>query len=137
MDSDKGLSVEIVKLEKLPDDRVPAPYKGGFAYTIKIINKSGVTVQLLGRKWMIKQADGSVETVEGDGVVGAQPVIAHNGEHVYTSYCLLHGTHGAMWGFYFGRDLEDNPVMWRIPKFEMRMEARSGFGPEDGLDEAP
>jgi len=120
--STPGLKVEIVDLEEMPQERVPQTHSCGFAYTIKIANDSNVTVKLLGRKWMIKHADGHLDTVEGEGVVGKQPVIEPGDSHTYTSYCLLHGDSGAMWGFYFGKDDEDTPVIWAIPKFEMSKE---------------
>lgn len=118
-DSTPGLSVEIVDVRRLPDEQIPRTHRCGFAYTIRILNDSVSIVQLLVRKWMIRQSDGTIETVEGDGVVGEQPVIRPGGRHMYTSYCLLTGDKGAMWGFYFGRDENMNHVTWRIPKFEM------------------
>ncbi len=120
--STPGLKVEIVGLEKMPQERVPQTHNCGFAYTIKIVNDSNATVKLLGRKWMIKHADGHLDTVEGEGVVGKQPVIEPGDSYTYTSYCLAHGDNCAMWGFYFGKDDEDTPVIWAIPKFEMSIE---------------
>jgi ApaG protein len=122
-DSTPGLSVDIVRLQPIPADRVPASHRCGFAYTIRINNHGEKTVRLLGRKWMIKQADGEIETVEGEGVVGEQPIIPAGESHAYTSFCLLTGDHGAMWGFYFGEDDEETPVMWRIPRFDMALSA--------------
>ena len=117
--NDPGLSVEIVRLERIPAEQVPPTHHCGFAYTIRVNNQSGKTVQLTGRKWMIKQADGEIETVEGEGVVGEQPVIESGESHTYTSYCLLTGYHGAMWGFYFGKYADDTPALWQIPRFDM------------------
>lgn len=121
-DSDPGLSVEIVGLEQIPAEKVPPTHRCGFAYTIRVNNNSEKTVQLTGRKWMIKQADGEIETVEGEGVVGEQPLIEPGYSHTYTSYCLLTGDHGAMWGFYFGRYEYNAPALWRIPRFDMSIE---------------
>jgi ApaG protein len=89
---------------------------------MKIYNYSLENVRLLSRKWMIRQFDGSLETVEGDGVVGEQPHMEPGESHVYTSYCLLTGEHGSMWGFYFGKDDNEIPVIWRIPRFDMSIE---------------
>ena len=116
---DPGLSVDIIGLKQIPAERVPPTHLCGFAYTIKVNNESGKTVQLTGRKWMIKQANGEVETVEGDGVVGKQPVMENGESYTYTSYCLLTGDHGAMWGFYFGKYEDDTPALWQIPRFDM------------------
>ncbi len=117
-----GLSVEIADLQRIPDESIPTDRRCGFAYTIRILNNSHKTVQLLGRKWMIKQTGGELETVEGDGVVGVQPIIEPGGEHIYTSYCFLTGDHGSMWGLYFGEDEDKLPVIWEIPKFDMSIE---------------
>ncbi len=84
-------------------------------------NDSENKLQSMSRKWMIKQADGSLETVEGDGVVGVQPFIEPGDHYTYTSYCLLAGSKGAMWGFYFGRHEDDTPALWRIPRFDMSL----------------
>ena len=53
----------------------PHANKFVFAYTVTITNMEQATVQLLSRKWIIKDADGDVETVEGPGVVGEKPVL--------------------------------------------------------------
>lgn len=118
-DSTPGLSVEIVKLEQLPDERVAPGYSCGFAYTIKVENGGKSTVQLQSRKWMIKHSNENIETVEGDGVVGKQPVLKPGQSHTYTSYCLLYTERCSMWGFYFGKDDDENLVIWRIPRFDM------------------
>jgi len=118
-DSTPGLSVEIVKLEQIPDERVAPGYSCGFAYTIKVENNSATAVKLESRKWMIKHSDGNIETVEGDGVVGQQPVLKPGDSYTYTSYCLLYGERCSMWGFYFGKDDDENPALWRIPRFDM------------------
>lgn len=124
IESTPGLSVEIVKITRLPDERIPPTHQCGFAYTIKINNDSIRPATVLGRKWMIKQADGELETVEGEGVVGEQPVIEPGKHFTYTSFCLLYGDHGSMWGYYFGTDDEETPIMWRIPRFDMSMKSR-------------
>lgn len=120
--STPGLSVEIVKLEKITNEKIPPEFMGGYSYTIKIGNFSDKTVKLLGRKWMIKQFDGLIDTVEADGVVGEQPVISQGESYTYTSFCLLKGKTGSMWGFYFGKDDDETPVLWTIPKFDMSLE---------------
>jgi len=120
-EGDPGLTVEIVSLARIVEDRIPPGYRGGFAYTIRINNFSGRAVTLTSRKWMIRQSDGSLETVEGDGVVGEQPLIPNGGRHIYTSYCLLLGDSGSMWGYYFGHYEDGEPALWRIPKFEMML----------------
>ncbi|HJM02847.1 MAG TPA: Co2+/Mg2+ efflux protein ApaG, partial [Arenicellales bacterium] len=46
-----------------------------FAYTITLVNRGSVTAQLISRHWFITDADNRTEEVEGEGVVGEQPVL--------------------------------------------------------------
>ncbi len=133
LDSTPGLSVDIIRVHPIPDDQIPPSHRCGFSYTVQINNHGEKTVQLLGRKWMIKQADGEIETVEGDGVVGEQPTLAPGESHTYTSFCLLTGDHGAMWGLYLGRDEEETPVIWRIPRFDMDKNADAPHSDDEAL----
>lgn len=71
-----------------------------FAYRVRIVNGSGRTVQLLSRRWLIVDADGESHVVEGEGVIGQQPVLAPGAEFVYASYCPLATEWGTMEGEY-------------------------------------
>lgn len=78
------------------------PDRGGwlFAYTVNIANEGQETVQLLSRRWVITDANGNVEEVEGPGVVGAQPVLEPGESFEYTSACPLRTAFGTMHGSY-------------------------------------
>lgn len=78
----------------------PQTNKFIFAYTVTITNTESMPVQLLSRKWIIKDADGDVETVEGPGVVGEQPVLQPGQSFEYTSFCPLETPFGTMEGHY-------------------------------------
>lgn len=71
-----------------------------FAYVVTIKNLSQETVQLLSRRWLITDANGKQITVEGEGVVGEQPVISANDEYSYTSGTALETPVGVMQGHY-------------------------------------
>ncbi|MBI3580384.1 MAG: Co2+/Mg2+ efflux protein ApaG, partial [Ignavibacteriales bacterium] len=60
-----------------------------FAYFIRIENNGKEKVQLLRRHWFIRHSSGRLEEVEGEGVIGKQPVIAPGEYHEYNSYCIL------------------------------------------------
>src|ERR1700741_2883470 len=60
-----------------------------FAYFVRIENHGTEDVQLLRRHWFINHAGGRVEEVEGEGVVGKQPVIPPGKTHEYNSFCIL------------------------------------------------
>jgi ApaG protein len=72
-----------------------------FAYTITVANTGQTTAQLLARHWIITDADGEVEEVRGDGVVGEQPVLRPGEAFQYTSGCPLPTPVGTMRGTYF------------------------------------
>ncbi|MGH8010038.1 MAG: Co2+/Mg2+ efflux protein ApaG, partial [Candidatus Binatia bacterium] len=71
-----------------------------FLYTVRIANESTGTVQLLSRHWIITDATGHVEEVQGPGVVGEQPVLAPGQYFDYTSGCPLTTPFGTMHGTY-------------------------------------
>lgn len=71
-----------------------------FAYTIRISNVGTETAQLLSRHWIITDADGDVQEVRGEGVVGQQPVLEPGMTYEYTSYCPLKTNVGTMQGSY-------------------------------------
>lgn len=71
-----------------------------FAYMITIKNLGFEPVQLLSRRWLITDGNGKQLTVEGDGVVGEQPVIPANDDYTYTSGTALETPVGVMQGQY-------------------------------------
>ncbi|QIE60428.1 Co2+/Mg2+ efflux protein ApaG [Rasiella rasia] len=71
-----------------------------FSYTITIENQSKDIVQLISRKWEIKDALNNTEYVEGDGVVGLQPILQPGEAHTYSSGCILQAPVGSMQGSY-------------------------------------
>lgn len=97
--------------------------KGGvflFSYNIRIENHSGYTVQLLRRYWHISDSNGIRREVEGDGVVGLQPVLEPGESHEYSSACNLETDMGKMYGEYeFVRLIDGQKLMVSIPEFKM------------------
>jgi ApaG protein len=89
-----------VRSQYLPAHSEPRAGKFIFGYHITIENGSPHTVQLLRRRWLIKDSNGMVRHVEGDGVVGQQPIIEPGGAHEYTSFCNLITEMGKMSGAY-------------------------------------
>jgi ApaG protein len=78
------------------------PEKGvyTFAYHINIVNTGEVPVQLVARHWIITDADGHVEEVKGEGVVGKQPTLAPGESFQYTSGTNFKSPVGTMHGSY-------------------------------------
>lgn len=71
-----------------------------FAYTITISNDGNVAAKLISRHWIITDANGKVQEVSGDGVVGEQPHLQPGEEFRYSSGAVLDTPVGAMQGIY-------------------------------------
>jgi ApaG protein len=110
----------------LPNESVPVQQKFVHAYRITIENQSPYTVQLLRRHWHIIESNGVRREVEGEGVIGQQPVLAPGETHQYTSWCPLMTDVGKMYGTYLMMRTTDEerfevkvPVFKLIPPFKM------------------
>ena len=90
-----------------------------WAYRVIIENGSDTAVQLLSRYWKIVDAEGHVEEVEGEGVVGLQPVIAAGEDFSYTSGCPLQSTSGIMQGHYIMCNPDGDRYIIEIPAFPL------------------
>ena len=72
-----------------------------FSYTITIRNEGTTPARLLGRRWVITDANGKVQEVRGDGVVGEQPYLHPGQGFRYSSGAILETPVGSMEGSYF------------------------------------
>jgi ApaG protein len=95
----RGVRVQ-VKSAYVPERSSPREGHFFFAYRIRISNLGEETVQLVSRHWVITDADGHVEHVQGPGVVGEQPVLEPGESFEYTSFCPLRTPIGSMHGTY-------------------------------------
>ncbi|MEM7424803.1 MAG: Co2+/Mg2+ efflux protein ApaG [Pseudomonadota bacterium] len=102
-------------------DSESSPEDGRYfwAYTIAIENRGGETVQLLTRYWRITDAQGNVQEVRGDGVVGEQPVLEPGGRFEYTSGAPLATPSGFMVGSYNMRSSSGDRFDVDIPAFSL------------------
>ncbi len=94
-----------------------------FAYHIRIQNDGSEPVQLLRRRWLIRHADEREETVEGDGVIGQQPLIPVGSSHSYSSFCILSTFEGSMEGTYLMQRPSGEEFEITIPRFVLRAAA--------------
>lgn len=83
-----------------PDSSSPEEGRYVFAYTIKIENQGEKAAHLLNRHWIITDADGKVQEVRGQGVVGEQPHLRPGESFQYTSGTILSTPLGSMHGSY-------------------------------------
>ena len=82
------------------DRSTPEQGRYFWTYAIDIANQGARTVQLLRRRWVITDALGHTEVVEGPGVVGEQPRLAPGERFSYVSGCPLPTPSGFMVGVY-------------------------------------
>ena len=108
-----------VAVSYLPEQSEPARGRWFWAYHIRIENDGAGPVQLLTRHWIITDGRGARHTVEGEGVVGEQPVILPEGSYDYVSGCPLATPSGAMQGSY--RMIAEDGRMFdvAIPRFTL------------------
>lgn len=91
-----------VQVESFYDEDRSAPDESYyfFAYQVQISNVGQETAQLVSREWIITDAQGQEQHVQGPGVVGEQPVLAPGETFEYTSFCPLSTPVGTMHGSY-------------------------------------
>jgi len=96
----------------------PEQDKYVFAYRIFIENHSEFTIKLLSRHWHIIDSNGQLTEVEGEGVIGQQPVIEPDHKHEYVSGCELQSELGKMFGTYLMEKQTDGTTFEvEIPEF--------------------
>jgi len=108
-------NIEIgVKTRYVADESEPDSLRYVFAYTITITNNSEEPAKLLRRHWIITDANGKVQEVKGDGVIGKQPDLLPGEHFTYTSGAVLETPVGSMEGSYQMKanngDLFDAPI---------------------------
>jgi ApaG protein len=113
-----GVTVR-VSVSYLPEQSEPERGRWFWAYHIRLENEGLETVQLLTRHWTITDGRGARHTVEGEGVVGEQPVIEPGASFDYVSGCPLATPSGAMHGNY--RMVREDGAIFdvEIPRFSL------------------
>jgi ApaG protein len=96
------------------DQSNPTEGRFVFAYTITIRNEGQVAARLMTRHWIITDANGKVQEVQGEGVVGEQPYLKPGQGFRYSSGAILETPVGSMQGSYRlvadGGEVFDAPI---------------------------
>ena len=112
----RGLVVR-VSVSFLPEQSEPANGRWFWAYHIRLENHGHQDVQLLTRRWIITDGRGARHSVEGEGVVGEQPVLTPGQSYDYVSGCPLDTPMGTMEGSYQMIGADGEIFDARIPRF--------------------
>jgi ApaG protein len=105
----------------LADQSDPPQERYVFAYTITIRNTGKLPAKLLTRHWTITDANGKVQEVEGEGVIGEQPNIRPGKIHRYSSGAIIETPVGTMEGSYGMVNDEGVNFDAQIPVFRLAM----------------
>lgn len=115
----EGMKVSVETFYQ-PDYSNPLQSEYMFAYRITLENHNSFAVKLNRRRWHIFDSNGSHREVEGEGVVGVQPVLQPGENYQYVSGCNLRTEMGRMYGTYEMENLDSKKIFFvSIPSFEM------------------
>jgi ApaG protein len=103
----------------------PTNHEFMFAYRISIENHNPFAVKLLRRQWYIFDSNSEHREVEGEGVVGVQPLLNSGEQFQYVSGCNLRTEMGKMHGEYIMENQNNKETfIVQIPSFEMIVPAK-------------
>ncbi|MGZ4960258.1 MAG: Co2+/Mg2+ efflux protein ApaG [Methylomonas sp.] len=90
-----------------------------FAYTITITNVGSTAAKLLTRHWLITDANGKIQEVTGEGVVGEHPHLNPGDSFRYTSAAMIETPVGVMQGKYQMQSDNGENFKATIPRFTL------------------
>lgn len=108
-----------VSVSFLPEQSEPGKGRWFWAYHVRIENGGTNAVQLISREWTISDGRGGRHEVQGEGVVGEQPVIEPGGAFDYVSGCPLNTSTGTMEGQYHMVGADGRAFSVAIPRFPL------------------
>ncbi len=106
----------------LADQSDPDAKRFVFRYTVTIANGGDAAARLLSRRWVIIDANGKREVVEGPGVVGKTPRLEAGQSFEYQSFCPLPTKWGTMDGAYHMRRDDGTEFDVDIPRFVLHLD---------------
>ena len=110
-----------VETSYLEEQSAPDMNRYVFAYTITIRNEGNLPAKLLTRHWIINDANGNVQEVHGEGVVGEQPYLKPGDSFQYTSGTVIETPVGSMEGSYQMLSEDGTPFDADIPAFTLSL----------------
>jgi len=111
-----GLYARVDDVVYMPALEAPSNKPHPFVYFITIQNDTDERVQVQGRKWVVREKGGEVTVVEGEGVVGQNPVLEAGEHFAYNSYHVT-ARDAQVMGTFFGMTATGEKVRISIPPF--------------------
>lgn len=122
MEIEEQYNIEVdVETSYLEEQSAPDMNRYVFAYTITIRNEGNQSAKLLTRHWIINDANGNVQEVHGEGVVGEQPYLKPGESFQYTSGTVIETPVGSMEGSYQMLSEDGTPFDADIPAFTLSL----------------
>ncbi len=118
MDTDNDFDIKVAT-DYIDEQSEPDLDRYVFAYTITIENLGKVAARLVSRHWIITDANGKVQEVSGDGVVGKQPRLNPGEKFRYSSGAVLETPVGSMQGRYQMKSDSGANFVAPIPAFTL------------------
>jgi len=113
-----GIKVQVVS-KYIPEHTNPDIPRYFFAYWVTITNESELSIKLIDRHWEITDATGKLKVVDGEGVIGKQPVIRPGESFSYNSFCPIETEFGMMTGHYQVKQEDGQFMKIEIPQFQL------------------
>ncbi len=113
-----GVRAEVDDVIYMPSLMTPPDKPYPFVYYITIYNESDKVIKILGRKWIVTEADEECLVVEGSGVIGEKPTLKPGESFSYNSYHVVARSgevSGALYGVSDGKWF-----MVEIPEFRLK-----------------
>ncbi|SIS47450.1 Co2+/Mg2+ efflux protein ApaG [Neptunomonas antarctica] len=120
IDPSTQIKIEI-QTRFLPGQSDPESHRFVFSYEITITNEYSQPVQLLSRRWVVTDGNEHVQEIEGEGVIGEQPIIQPQQYYQYTSGTVLATRVGSMFGHYTMETSDGHRFNAPIPAFTLAL----------------
>jgi ApaG protein len=90
-----------------------------FSYQVGLANEGLEPARLLFRHWRIHDSAAGDSLVDGEGVIGQQPLLAPGDSHEYSSFCVLRSPVGFMEGYYTFARPDGSRFRVDVPRFNL------------------
>jgi ApaG protein len=113
-----GIKVQVAS-KYIPEHTNPDIPQYFFAYWVTITNETETAIKLMDRHWEITNAMGKLEVIDGEGVIGKQPIIKPGESFSYNSFCPIETEFGMMTGYYQVKREDGHFMKIEIPQFQL------------------